>query len=154
MHPPLLYSLGICVVSAVLEGLFAGRGIKQRLAELRVPRFAPPLWTWIVIGLGYYAICFAVLFRLFSQEKTGLRDAALVLLGVMMFINAAWNWFFFRSRNLRHAFAIGLPYGLVALALFAVLLRLDAVAAWWLLPYLVYLLYASVWSYRIMQLNP
>lgn len=155
MHPPLLYSLGICIVSAVLEGLFAGSGIRQRLAELRVPRGSPPLWTWIVIGLCYYAICFVLLYRLFSRpEPTTLRNVALVLLCVLMFINAAWNWFFFRTRNLRHAFAIGLPYGLVAVALVAVLLRLDPISAWWLSPYLVYLLYASVWSYRIMQLNP
>ena len=155
MPPALLYSLGICVASAVLEGVFAGSGIRPRLAGLRAPRFTPPLWTWIVIGLGYYAICFLLLYRLFSlPEETALRSVALVLLGVLMFVNAVWNWFFFRTRNLRHAFAIGLPYGIVALVLFFVLLRLDPVAAWWLSPYLVYLLYAGLWGYRVWRLNP
>jgi hypothetical protein len=44
MDRPLLYSLGICAISVALEKLFAGGGIKQRVAELRVPRFVPPLW--------------------------------------------------------------------------------------------------------------
>ena len=54
MSAPLICALGICVVSVALEGVFAGSGIKQRLSELRAPRFTPPLWGWIVVGLCYY----------------------------------------------------------------------------------------------------
>ncbi len=155
MDAPLLYSLGVCAASVVLEGVFAGGGIRKRLAELRAPRFTPPLWAWVVIGLAYYAICGLLLYRLFAlREMTALSSVALILLMTMMVINAAWNWFFFRTRNLRHAFAIGCPYSLVALALFFVLLRFDAIAAWSLSPYLAYLVYASAWSYHVMKLNP
>ncbi len=49
---------------------------------------------------------------------------------------------------------IGLPYALAALVLFALLLRLDRIAAWWLLPYLLYLPYAGIWGYRLWKLNP
>ena len=58
MDPPLPYSLGVCAISVALEAVFAGGGIKQRLAELRAPRFVPPLWGWVVIGAFYYVICF------------------------------------------------------------------------------------------------
>lgn len=58
MSGSLIYALGICLVSVALEGVFAGSGIKRRLAELRTPRFTPPLWGWIVIGLCYDVICF------------------------------------------------------------------------------------------------
>jgi hypothetical protein len=83
MSRALIYALGLCIVSVALEGVFAGSGIKRRLAELRVPRFAPPLWGWIVIGLCYYVICFVVLFRLFSlHPASGLQQRApLALLG-------------------------------------------------------------------------
>ena len=155
MTRALIYSLGACAVSVALEGVFAGGGIKQRLAEIRVPRYAPPLWAWIVIGAFYYVICFVVLYRLFSITKPmPLRSWALVLLGGMMFINALWNYFFFRTRNLFHAYLIGLPYGLIALVLFAVLLRVERLAALCLLPYLLYLFYASLFGYRVWKLNP
>ena len=141
-------------MSVALEGLLAGGGIRQRLAELRTPRFAPPLWGWTVIGTFYYVICFAVLYRLFSlPAKSELRNVALGLAIAMMLINALWNWFFFRTRNLFHAFLVGVPYTLVALVLFSSLLRADHAAALWLAPYIVYLCYASVWSYRIWKLN-
>jgi len=154
MNHPLIYSLAACGVSIALEGLFAGSGIKARLAELRVPRYAPPLWGWVVIGAFYYLICFVVLYRLFSMsEAILLRRWALVFLFAMMFINALWNYLFFRTRNLFHAYVIGFPYALIAFALFAVLLRIDKPAAFCLLPYLAYLFYANAFGYRVCKLN-
>jgi len=150
----LLYSLGICAISVALEGLFAGGGIKQRLAELRVPKFVPPLWGWIVIGLFYYVICFVVLYRLFSLPAAqALRPWGLGVLGTIMFINALWNLFFFRTRNLFHAFLVGLPYAVLAIILFGVLLASDRVAAWFFFPYVLYLVYASRFGYLIWKLN-
>ena len=154
MRQAIFYSVGLCLVSVALEGLFAGGGIRQRLAELRTPRFVPPLWGWIVIGVFYYLMCFAVLYRLFSlPPKSDLRNVALGLAIAMMLINALWNWFFFRTRNLFHAFLVGVPYNFVTLILFLSLLRADRVAAAWLAPYVVYLCYANAWGYRIWKLN-
>ena len=150
----LIYSLAACALSIALESLFAGSGIKQRLAELQVPRFAPALWGWIAIGVFYYAVCFTILFRLFSMPAAvALRQWALVLLGGMMFINALWNYFFFRSRNLFHAFALSLPYSALAVGLFWMLLGLDRLAAWVLLPYILYLFYAGAFGYSVWRLN-
>ncbi len=150
-----MYSLVICVLGAALEGFFAGSGIKQRLVNLRLPSYAIPFWGWMVIGGLYYLICFAVLYRLFLLPPAPARSVAFALLGAMMFINALWNYFFFRARNLFHAYLLGWPYGLIAFSLFIfLLLRVDRTAGWCLLPYLLYLLYASVWGYRIWKLNP
>jgi benzodiazapine receptor len=151
----LFYSLAACAVSVGLEALFAGSGIKQRLAELRVPRFAPQLWGWVVIGILYYVTCFVVLYRLFAiPQETAMRSWALGAAFALMFINALWNYFFFRTRNLFHAFLISLPYALIALALFLLLLGLDRPAAFCLVPYLLYLFYAGTFGYRVSKLNP
>jgi translocator protein len=155
MTSAVIYSIAACAVSIALEALFAGSGIKARFAELRLPRYAPPLWLWVIIGVFYYAMCLAVIYRLLSLTDAGpLRLWALALLGTIMLINALWNYFFFRTRNLFHACMISLPYTLIALALFPLLLRLDRVAAFCLLPYLFYLIYASALSYRLWKLNP
>lgn len=143
------------MVSLALEGLCAGGGIRQRLAELRGPRYVPPLWGWIAIGGFYYVMCFTVLYRLFSiAPEVALRNAAVALALSLMLINAFWNFFFFRTRILFHAFLIGVPYTGFALILFGLLLRLDGIAATWLAPYLIYLCYANRWGYRIWKLNP
>ena len=154
MNQAITYSLGICAFSLVLEGVFSGRGIKQRLAELRAPRYSPPLWGRIIIAAFYYVICFTLLYLLFSLASTPLRNGALALLLGMMLANALWNYFFCRRRNLFIAYVMGFPYSLAALALFILLLRLDRTAAWWLLPYVLYLVYANAWGYLLWKLNP
>jgi translocator protein len=154
MMRSVLYSLALCALGAALEGLFAGRGVKQRLASLRLPAYAVPFWGWMIIGGLYYVICFTVLYRLFLLSPVPGRSAAFALLGAMMFINALWNYFFFRTRNLFHAYLLGLPYSVIAISLFLLLLlRLDQIAAWSLLPYLLYLFYGNFWGYRIWRLN-
>ena len=155
MTRAIIYSLVICALGAALEGLFAGRGIKQRLANLRLPSYAVPFWGWMVIGGIYYVICFAILYRLFLLPPIPGRSVAFALLGAIMFINALWNYFFFRTGNLFHAYLLGLPYGAIALSLFLLLLlRVDRMAAWCLLPYILYLFYANIWGYRVWKLNP
>ncbi len=155
MARALIYSLVACAVSIALESAFAGSGIRQRLAQLRVPRYVPPFWGWIVIGACYYVVCFILLYRLFSvSESTVFRRWALALLFAMMFLNALWNYFFFRSRNLFHAYVIGFPYSLIAIVLFLLLLRFDDAAAFVLLPYLFYLFYANRFGYQVWRLNP
>src|SRR3984893_10580107 len=155
MTRAIIYSLSICAIGAVLEAIFAGKEIKQRLANLRQPSFAIPFWGWMMIGGFYYAICFAVLYRLFLLPPAPARGVAFALLGTMMFINALWNYLFFRTRNLFHAYLLGLPYGMIAISLFLLLLlRLDRMAAWCLLPYILYLFYGNLWGYRIWKLNP
>ena len=95
---------------------------------------AVPFWGWVMIGGAYYVICFAILHRLFLLPPSSPRNVAFGLLGAIMFINALWNYFFFRSRNLFHAFLLGVPYDVLAIALLVVLSRTDPSAALWFAP--------------------
>jgi tryptophan-rich sensory protein len=154
MMRALLFAGALCVIGALLEAFFAGKGVRARLEQLRLPPYAVPFWAWMIIGGAYYAICFVVAYRVLLAPASRLRSVALTLLVLVMFINALWNYFFFRSRNLSHAFLLGLPYSGCAVALFLLLLlRIDRTAAACLAPYLIYLLYANIWGYRVWKLN-
>jgi benzodiazapine receptor len=147
-------ALLVCALAATLEGWAAGGGVKTRFAQLRLPAFSPPFAVWIGIGLGYYAMCFLILWRLLTTplaSPTG--RLALALLGALMLANAAWGFLFFRLRNLRLSFLAFPPYVLLTLALEVALLGVDRLAALILLPYLVYLVYATWWGYRLWRLN-
>ena len=152
---PLLISLGICVVSAMLEGVLAGKNVKAFFAKLRFPPYSAPLWLWYVIGIVYYVICFFILYRTFGHDGNHWpKYAAVSLLLVMMGVNAFWNYVFFRAQNLFLSFFAFAFYPVVAIALFVCLLQFDKIAAWSLLPYFVYLLYAVYWGYGLWKLNP
>ena len=118
-----------------------------------MPRYAVPFAGWIAIAVVYYVICFTVACRLLLTPLGNGRTAGLSLLAVVMFLNALWNYFFFRTRNLRHVMVLNVIYSAAACALFVVLLNVDRTAAWSFLPYVLYLGYANLWGYQLWKLN-
>ena len=152
---PTVLALVVCAAAAVAEGVAAGGDVTARFAELRLPPWSPPIAVWIGIGVAYYVMCFVILRRLFSKPLAGTVTGrlALVLIGAMMLANAAWGLLFFRLEDLRLSFLAFPPYAILTLALGAVLVRADRVAALVLLPYLLYLVYATWWGYRLWRLN-
>jgi tryptophan-rich sensory protein len=150
----ILISLGICVISAMLEGLCAGKGVKAYIAHLRTPSYAPPFWVWVMIGVFYYLICFFISYRVLRHDGDSFMKAvSLTFLLAMMSVNAIWNYVFFRAQNLFLSFFAFIPYPLLAIALFACLLQFEPLAAWIFLPYLAYLNYAAFICYKYWKLN-
>lgn len=150
----ILLSLGVCAIAAGLEGLCAGKNVKAHFARLRWPSYSLPLWAWYIIGGLYYAICFVVLLRIFKSPDTStVKTLGLILILLMMAANAFWNLVFFRLRDLFGSLIVGFSYPPIAIALFVCLLAFDRLAAWFLLPYLVYQFYAGWWGYRVWKIN-
>ena len=55
------WSLVACIAAALSEGIAAGTRVKARFAEFRLPKGAPRLWAWLVIGGAYYVLFFFLL---------------------------------------------------------------------------------------------
>jgi tryptophan-rich sensory protein len=150
----LLISIGICVIAAALEGACAGSKVKSYFGTLRSPSYAAPLWVWYIIGVGYYATFFFILYRILKLNTDSiLRPATLGLVLFMMIANALWNYVFFRARKLFLAFVTGSAAPLFDAALLISLVGLDRLAAWSLVPYLLYRVYAVYWGYALWKLN-
>jgi tryptophan-rich sensory protein len=60
----------------------------------------------------------------------------------------------FRARNLRLSYVIGCIFAGLDTVLLALVSRVDVLAAWPLLPYLVYRVYAVWWGRALVRLNP
>ena len=110
----------------------SGTGIKARLAELRLPKGAPRLWAWSVIGGAYYVLFFFLLRSVLSRPSIPFwTSATLTLTAVLLFANASWNWIFFRKKDLWLSFVFFLPYLLLAFTLAGVLHRIRNPLAGW-----------------------
>jgi tryptophan-rich sensory protein len=150
----LLIAVGICVLAAALEGACAGNNVKSYFAALRSPSYAAPLWVWYIIGVGYYVTFFFILYRILKLNTDSLlRSLTLGLVLFMMIANALWNYVFFRARKLFIAFVTGSAVPIFDTALLISLVRLDRLAAWSLVPYLLYRIYAVYWGYALWKMN-
>jgi tryptophan-rich sensory protein len=150
----ILISFGVCAIAAALEGACAGKNVKSFFATLRFPRYSAPLWVWTIIGGIYYLIFFFVIYRLLrTNNDATLWYVALTLVSFMMIVNALTNYVIFRAHDLRLSFLIGALFPVMDIALFICLTQLDKLAAWSLVPYLLYRIYAVWWGYGVMKLN-
>lgn len=147
-------SLGVCILAAALEGVCAGKNVKSYFAKLRWPSYSAPLWVWYIIGGLYYGIFFFVIYRILRLDSDSvLKPAVLGLILFMMVVNALWNYVFFRAQNLFLGFIGASSFPILDIALFICLIQLDNVAAWSLIPYLLYRIYAVWWGYSLWKLN-
>ena len=150
----MLVSFGACVIAAALEGVCAGKNVKSYFAELRWPPYSAPLWVWYIIGGLYYAIFFFVIYRVLRHAGDSvLTSAVLTLIFFMMAVNAVWNYIFFRARNLFLSVVVASLFPIMDVALLICLIQLDKVAAWSLVPYLLYRIYALWWGYGLWKIN-
>lgn len=148
-----LVSCAVCAVAAALEGACAGRKVKSFFSTLKFPPYSAPLWVWSIIGGVYYLIFGFVVYWLLRLHSSTLRSAALTLVLFMMIVNALSNYVIFRARNLHLSFIIGCLFPVMDVALFLCLVQLDTPAAWSLVPYLIYRVYAVWWGYKLSELN-
>ena len=147
-------ALVISVLAATLEGISAGKNVKPFFASLKFPRYSAPLWIWSIIGGLYYVIFCFVLFRLFRlTTNSPLWYGTLALMLFMMTVNGLSNYVIFRAKNLWLSYMIGNVFPIMDTALFVCLIQLDTVAAWSLIPYLIYRIYAVWWGYAPWKAN-
>ena len=144
-------ALAICVLAAALEGLCAGRDPMAQLRATRQPRWSPPAWLWVLIGIGWYAICFIALVRLLPLWPASI--APVLLLAALMAANGLANFLQFRLRRLDLAFFYLFPYWLLLAAFMATACPVDPLVCLLFGLYALYQIYAAVWAYQLWRMN-
>ena len=154
MLSPTFLSVIICFAAAILEGALAGRGARQRLAQLQMPRYSPPFTLWLIVGFLFYAMCFLILRHVLSIGLVSASQVlALMLMIVLLLANALWSVLFFRWRDLRVSFIAFVPYAVLVAVLVILLTRTYPLGAILLSFYCIYLIYATRWGYHLWRLN-
>ena len=146
-----LIALGICIAAAGIEALCAGRDPMGQLRALKQPRWSPPNWVWVLIGLAWYGMCFTGLVRLLPFWPVS--TAPTLLLVALMLANGAANIPLFRTRRLDLALAIFIPYWPLLAAFLWTVSPLDSLTFALFAAYAVYQLYAAAWGFALWRLN-
>ena len=121
--------------------------------ELVKPPFAPPGWLFPVAwAILYVSMAVAMWFVL----RAGGRDR-FILLGlyaVQLVVNLLWPWIFFTQQALGLAFFwLVLLWALAAIMLYQ-FFQESRVAGWLLGPYQLWLTFAAILNFAVVQLNP
>jgi tryptophan-rich sensory protein len=152
--PKLLASVVACQLAGALGAVFTRSAIPVWYAALKKPSFTPPNWlfgpAWITLYL-LMAIAAGLIWQK-GLGHPGVR-AALAAFVVQLLLNALWSPVFF---GLRSPLAGAVVIVLLWLAIVLTMLlfwKLSHPAAWLLLPYLLWVSYASALNISIYFLN-
>lgn len=140
--------------AAAAIGGFASARAGAFYAELVRPAWAPPGWLFGPVWSVLYALMGLSAWLVWRERGFNGARTALVLFLVQLGINALWTWLFFVWRQGGLAFAEILLLVVMIVATMQQFGRISKVAAALLLPYLVWVSFATALTFAIWRLNP
>lgn len=137
---------------ALIGGLLTDTGPWYR--ALRKPAWQPPDWlfapAWTVI---FALIAWAGVLSWQNAMETRTRMEILALFALNGALNIAWSWLFFTKRRPDWALVEVMLLWLSIVGLIVTLAPISGRAAWALLPYLLWVSFASYLNLTIVRLN-
>ncbi len=153
-YPKLIISIIICELVGLLSTPFTVSAISNWYAYLDKPFFSPPNWIFGPVWTLLYAMMGAAAFLIW---KTGLQKRevkiALSFFVFQLLLNFAWSFLFFALQN---PFLALIDIVLLLLTIFITILKfypLSKTAAYLLIPYILWVSFATLLNFSILILN-
>jgi tryptophan-rich sensory protein len=150
----LIASLALCLGIATLSARVTYPQIPTWYASLLKPWWTPPNWAFPLVWTVLYVMMAVSLWLLWDRAAdTAGRRSALTFFFLQLVLNAAWSPVFFGLH--RPAAALAIIVLLVATIAATILAawHTQRMAAWLLVPYLAWVLYATSLNLGIVALN-
>ncbi len=149
----------VTVPFVVLLGFFSARLVPTGsencwYAALVKPAATPPDWLFPVAWTTLYILMGFALALIVNARGSRSRGLALALFTAQLIVNLAWSPLFFGAHLvLWSLIAIGLMLALTIATAF-VFGRIRPLAAWLLVPYMVWMSFAGLLTWQVLSLNP
>jgi len=149
-----IISIIICQSAGIFGSLFTFEAVPDWYITLEKPFFAPPNWIFGPVWIILYFLMGVSLYIVWENElKSKTRNIFFVVFGIQLILNTLWSSLFFGLRSP----LLGLIDVLILDAMVAVTIiyakRVSKYAAMLLIPYMVWIIIASVLNYAILVLN-
>lgn len=148
--------VGWLVISFIAAGIGAAASVQASsfYAELVRPSWAPPSAVFGPVWTILYALMGIAAWLVWRAKGFRAARASLVLFLVQLAVNALWSWLFFGWYLGAPAFADIVLLWLLIVTTLALFWRVRLLAGVLLIPYLLWVSFASVLCYSVWQLNP
>ena len=149
----LIVFLFIVLGTGSLASYLTARGVREWYPNLRKPLGTPPSWVFGPVWTTLYVLMAISAWLIWRNYGWAGGRSALVLFFGQLALNAAWSGIFFGARLPGVAFAEIVLLWLAILFTTVVFYWLLPVAAYLLLPYLLWVTYASYLNAGIWRMN-
>ena len=147
----LIVCIAVCFAAAGLGSLWTTPALRPWYESLSKPSWTPPNWlfgpVWTILYIAMAIAAWLV------WRKVGLTAAPMQLFLLQLLLNVAWSALFFRLRSPGLAFLEIVVLWFAILATTIEFWRAVPAAGWLLLPYLIWVGYATALNFSIWRLN-
>lgn len=154
----MLYLFGwilLCELAGIIGVFFTTPAIPTWYATLVKPSFSPPNWLFGPVWTILYALMGISVYRIWriGTKRKEVRDA-LTWFFINLTLNAVWSPIFFGAQQIAAAFVVISAIWVSIIILIFRYHKLDSVSSYLLVPYLLWVSFATVLNYNLWLLNP
>jgi len=150
----LIIAIGACELAGVVGSLFTFNAIPGWYSTLQKPVLNPPSWIFAPVWTMLYAFMGISAFLIY-QKGWKRKDVkrALGIFGIQLLLNAIWSIIFF-GLHLSGLALVDIIFLWIAILVTIIFFaKISKPAAWLLLPYLVWVSFATYLNLAIFYLN-
>ncbi len=141
----------VCEAVGVSGSFFTVRAIPGWYAKLKKPSFNPPNWIFGPVWTILYALQGIAAYFVFQSNGIGTAFDVFV---VQLALNAVWTPLFFGAKRLGAALAELIALLLCIIAAIILFFGINTLAAWLMVPYMLWVAFATILNYETWRLNP
>jgi tryptophan-rich sensory protein len=145
----------LCNFAGLLGALVTATGPGSWYESLVKPSFNPPSWLFGPVWTLLYILMGISLFLVIMEGRKG-RDVRipLVLFAIQLILNTIWSFAFFGLESPISGLLVILLLLVFIVATIVTFYPVRKAAAWLLIPYLLWVSFATVLNYALFTLNP
>ena len=144
----------VVVFCAAAIGAAASIHAGSFYAQLIRPDWAPPSWLFGPVWTILYALMGVAAWLVWRVGGFRASQSALIIFLAQLAFNSLWSWLFFGWQHGALAFADILLLLTLLIATLISFWRIKPLAGALLVPYLLWVIFASALNYSVWQLNP
>lgn len=151
----IIYVVVICLAVGYLSSLVTQSSVTTWYPTIEKPFFNPPnwlfapVWTLLYIMMG---ISGGMIWTAYESDPEKVKKAMLFFI-VQLLLNALWSYLFFGLNNILVALIEIILLALIIYETIHLFKEIKPKAAWLLIPYLAWVLFATVLTASIFWLN-
>ena len=149
----LIIWIAVSFCAGLIGSRFTGPAVASWYADTNKPAWTPPNFLFGPVWSALYLMMGVAAWLVWRKAGFSGAPGAIVLFGLQLIANAAWSWIFFGLRRFDLAFFEIVILWALILATVVAFWRHDARAGLLLLPYMVWVSYASALNLAIWRLN-
>ena len=150
----LVLSLLLAFSACALGSLVTFPSIAGWYAGLAKPSFNPPNWVFGPVWTTLFALMGVSLYLVWQSRAKGSKRMAYALFGLQLMLNVLWSAVFFGLHLPALAVAVIVALLAMVVATVVVFRRFSKPAAFMLVPYVLWICFATALNIGIVSLNP